>query len=224
MFWEECKEIRVKRQYVLLASNNAGKVAELSTLLSGSGLEVLGLEAFPEIGKIEENGLSFEENALIKARHAAARSGLPSLADDSGLAVDALDGAPGVRSARYADDLTPLPGENRDGRNIRKLLQAMDGFPEHLRACRFICCMAAVSPNGEELLVRGEWQGRLLTAPRGSNGFGYDPIFFDPALNKAAAELSGVEKNAVSHRGRALRALLEKFGNFLEKTQTGTTS
>jgi XTP/dITP diphosphohydrolase len=207
----------MKGHRVLLATGNAGKVAELSTLLGGRGLEVLGLAAFPETGENEENGLTFEDNALAKARHAAGKTGLPSLADDSGLAVDALDGAPGVHSARYADDLPPLPGESRDARNIRKLLRAVAAVPENRRSCRFVCCMAAVLPDGDEMLVRGEWLGKLLSTPLGANGFGYDPVFFDPALGKTAAELSREEKNAVSHRGRALRALLENFEDFLHK-------
>ncbi|MDR2573591.1 MAG: RdgB/HAM1 family non-canonical purine NTP pyrophosphatase [Desulfovibrio sp.] len=207
----------MKQQCAILATRNAGKVAELSGMLAGCGLRILGLDAFSEIGKIEENGLTFEDNALIKARHVSAKTGLTSLADDSGLAVDALGGAPGVHSARYADDLPPLPDENRDARNIRKLLQVMTDMPESGRACRFVCCMAAVRPDGLELLVRGEWRGKLLSSPRGANGFGYDPIFFDPVLGKAAAELSREEKNAVSHRGKALRMLLEKLEDFLRK-------
>lgn len=205
----------MKRQRVLLATGNAGKVAELSALLGGCGVEVLGPAAFPDAGEVEENGLTFEDNALAKARHAAVKTGLASLADDSGLMVDALDGAPGVHSARYADDLPPLPGESRDARNIRKLLQDMAAVPENRRACRFVCCVAAVLPDGREMLVRGEWPGTLLSTPRGANGFGYDPVFFDPESGKTAAELSGKEKNAVSHRGRALRALLENFEAFL---------
>ena len=156
----------MKRQCAILATSNAGKVAELSAMLAGCGLRVLGLDAFPEIGNIEENGLTFEDNALVKARHVSAKTGLISLADDSGLAADALDGAPGVHSARYADDLPPLPDENRDARNIRKLLQVMAGVPESGRACRFVCCMTAVRPDGPELLVRGEWRGKLVSPPR----------------------------------------------------------
>ncbi|MDR2744138.1 MAG: RdgB/HAM1 family non-canonical purine NTP pyrophosphatase [Desulfovibrio sp.] len=210
----------MKRQCVLLATGNAGKVAELSALLGGRGVEILGLAAFSEASAVEENGLTFEDNALAKARHAAVKTGLASLADDSGLMVDVLDGAPGVHSARYADDLPPLPDESRDARNIRKLLRAMAAVPENRRACRFVCCMAAVLPDGQEMLVRGEWHGRLLPTPRGTGGFGYDPVFFDPVLGKTAAELSREEKNAVSHRGRALRALLENLEDFLNKKAT----
>lgn len=210
----------MKRQRVILATGNAGKVSELSTLLKARGLEILGLDAFPETGEIEENSLTFEGNALAKARQVTAKTGLASLADDSGLAVEALDGAPGVHSARYADELPSLPGESRDARNIRKLLRAMAAVPEDRRACRFVCCMAAVLPDGREMLVRGEWRGRLLSTPRGAGGFGYDPVFFDPGLGKSAAELSREEKNAVSHRGKALRALLENFEDFLHKKST----
>jgi XTP/dITP diphosphohydrolase len=210
----------VKGQSLVLATANAGKVAELSAPLAGAvlgklRLKVLDLNAFPDIGDIEENGSTFEENALVKARYVAAKTGLVSLADDSGLKVDALNGAPGVYSARYADDVPPLPEESRDARNIRKLLKAMRAVPESRRACRFVCCMAAVRPDGREMLTRGEWQGKLLEAPSGANGFGYDPVFFDPALGRSAAQLSREEKNAVSHRGAALRAFLEKFEDFL---------
>ncbi|MDR3319494.1 MAG: RdgB/HAM1 family non-canonical purine NTP pyrophosphatase [Desulfovibrio sp.] len=201
---------------MVLATGNAEKVAELSAMLAGRGLEVLGLAAFPGIGDIEEIGLTFEDNAFIKARRVAAETGLVSLADDSGLAVDALDGAPGVRSARYADELSLLPGESRDARNIRKLLTVMAGVLEEKRTCRFVCCMAAVFPDGREMLVRGEWRGRLLSVASGLGGFGYDPVFFDPAIGKSAAELSREEKNAVSHRGGALRTLLADLAKFID--------
>lgn len=200
---------------VVLATHNAGKVRELAAPLAAFGVQVLGLDAFPRIGEIEENGSSFEENALIKARAVAGLTGLVSVADDSGLEVDALGGAPGVYSARYSDDWTSLPGESRDERNIRKLLHQLADVPEERRACRFVSCMAAAKPHGGEIVLRGIWEGRLLAAPRGSNGFGYDPVFFDPLIGKAAAELSRDEKNARSHRGNALRALLARWSAFM---------
>ncbi|MDE7242146.1 RdgB/HAM1 family non-canonical purine NTP pyrophosphatase [Desulfovibrio sp.] len=203
------------RPRVVLATRNAGKIAELAGPLSAFGVELVGLDAFPEIGEIEENGVTFEENALIKARAVAKTTGLTAIADDSGLMVDALGGAPGVYSARYADDWEMLPGENRDGRNIRKLLDALKNVPEGERACRFVTVMAAVRPDGRELAVRGEWPGTLLQSPRGSNGFGYAPVFFDADIGRTAAELTREEKTARSHRGRAAAALLERWRDFM---------
>ena len=200
---------------IVLATSNAGKVRELAGPLADSGVEVLGLDAFPQVGDIEENGSSFEENALIKARAVAAATGLISVADDSGLMVDALGGAPGVHSARYGDDWEGLSGESRDARNIRKLLHETAGIPPQKRGCRFVCCMAAVKPSGEELAVHGFWEGVLLQKPLGENGFGYDPVFFDAALGKTAAQLSREAKNARSHRGNALRALLARWADFM---------
>ena len=172
---------------VVLATSNAGKVRELADPLTQFGVEVVGLSSYPEIGEIEENGTTFEENALIKARAVAAVTGLVSVADDSGLEVDALDNAPGVYSARYADDWESQPGESRDARNIRKLLHVLAEVPAEKRGCRFVSCMAAVRPDGKEMVVRGTWEGQLLASPRGDNGFGYDPIFFDRLVDKTAA-------------------------------------
>ena len=140
---------------VVLATSNAGKVRELADPLTQFGVEVVGLSSYPEIGEIEENGTTFEENALIKARAVAAITGLVSVADDSGLEVDALDNAPGVYSARYADDWESQPDESRDARNIRKLLHALADVPAEKRGCRFVSCMAAVRPDGKEMVVRG---------------------------------------------------------------------
>ena len=204
-----------EKQRVVLATHNAGKVRELAGPLADFGVEVIGLEAFPQIEDIEETGTTFEENALIKARAVAGITGLISVADDSGLMVEALGGRPGVYSARYSDDWQSLPGEGRDQRNIRKLLHELADVPEGRRACCCVSCMAAVRPDGGEMVVRGTWEGRLLAAPRGENGFGYDPIFFDPLINKTAAQLSREEKNARSHRGNALRALLARWGAFM---------
>ena len=204
------------RPRVVLATRNAGKIAELARPLSAFGVELVGLDAFPEIGEIVEDGATFEENALIKARAVAKATGLTAIADDSGLMVDALAGAPGVYSARYADDWEMLPGENRDGRNIRKLLHALKDVPAERRGCRFVTVMAAVRPDGRELTVRGEWPGTLLTSPRGSNGFGYDPVFFDADIGRTAAELTREEKTARSHRGRAAATLLERWPGFME--------
>ena len=200
---------------IVLASSNKGKLAEIATMLKPCNVLVRSLAEFPEIGNIEENGNSFEANALIKARHVAEKTGLPCLADDSGLVVDALDGAPGVFSARFANDIPYLPGESLDQRNTRKVLLLMADVPEADRACRFVTVMACVRPDGSELLTRGEWKGRLLFEPRGNNGFGYDPVFYDEELQKSAAEMSGTEKNARSHRGKALTAMIRQLPAFL---------
>lgn len=187
---------------LVAATGNAGKLAELRRLLAGTGWEVLaqsdlGVEPAPE------DGLTFVENAIAKARHAAARTGRPALADDSGLEVDALDGAPGVRSARYAG-----PGAS-DGANNEKLLRALAGTPEGGRGARFRCVVAFLRHPRDPapLIAQGTWEGRVLAAPRGERGFGYDPLFLDPASGRSAAELPPERKDAASHRGQALRAL-----------------
>lgn len=198
---------------IILATTNKGKLAELSKMLEKSGITVAGLEDFPQIGEIVEDGASFEENALIKARAVAKATGLACLADDSGLCVAALNGAPGVYSARYSDGLLAYPGETRDARNIRKLLNALAN--EQNREACFHTSMAAVRPDGKELTTSGEWAGELLREARGENGFGYDPIFYDRELGKTAAQMSGPEKNARSHRGKAVAAMLAKLPDFL---------
>lgn len=205
----------MEKKKILLATTNKGKVAELAEILKDSPYEVVGLDSFPGLGDIEENGETFAANALIKARAAAAHSGCLSIGDDSGLSVDILGGAPGVRSARYGEDWQALPGETRDQRNIRKLLHELKDAPDAERGCRFVTAMAAVHPDGREILSEGEWRGRLLREPAGENGFGYDPVFFDQDLNKTAAQLTRKEKNARSHRGKALRALLRNLPTLL---------
>lgn len=199
---------------VVLASRNKGKLAELGQMLAPLGLEVVGAEEFPDLEEIEETGATFAENAMLKARHVASKTGLIAIADDSGLACDALDGAPGVFSARYGDDWEKLAGETRDQRNMRKLLRHMRDVPPDRRACHFETAIVAAAPDGPALIATGKWHGSLLDAPRGENGFGYDPIFLDPATGKSAAELSQAEKNALSHRGKALRQLLEHWSDF----------
>ena len=203
---------------VILASKNQHKLTELSAILSGLGFEIALESEYGLDIDVDETGTTFEENSLLKAEAVMKASGLPVLADDSGLMVDSLDGAPGVYSARYSDDWHSLDGESRDQRNTRKLLLTLSKLPDAPRSCRFVCCMAAVKPDflgGGELVVRGAWEGLVLDAPRGENGFGYDPVFFDPELGKSAAELSGPEKNARSHRGKALRLLMERWQEFV---------
>ncbi len=191
---------------LVLASNNAGKLAEFGRLLQGSGIEVV---AQSELGlqDIEETGLTFVENALLKARNAARVTGLPALADDSGLCVDALDGAPGLYSSRYAGP------EGDAQRNIAKLLDALAGIPDERRSARFCCALVLLrhAEDPQPLIAEGRWEGRILHAPRGSNGFGYDPVFLDPENNLTAAELDPAIKNRISHRGRALQLLRQRL-------------
>ena len=187
---------------LVAATGNRGKLAELERLLDGLGWEVvaqsaLGVEPPPE------DGLTFVENAIIKARHAAERTGRPALADDSGLVVDALGGAPGVHSARYAGS------GGGDAANNEKLLRALARVPEGERSARFECAVVWMrDPNDPvPIIARGTWTGRVLDAPRGTNGFGYDPLFQDLETGRTAAELEPERKDALSHRGQALRAL-----------------
>ncbi len=186
---------------LVLASGNPGKLRELQALLEGLPLElvpqsVLGVE------EAEETGLSFVENALLKARNAARHTGLPALADDSGLAVDHLQGAPGIHSSRYA-------GGGGDAANNAKLLTALAGVPEECRTARFICVVVLLehAEDPVPLICQGLWEGRILEAPRGEGGFGYDPLFWVPEQGCSSAELPPELKNRLSHRGQALRQL-----------------
>lgn len=190
---------------VLLATRNAKKLGELRRILAAenvSGIEVLGLADVDEFEEAPETGATFEENALAKARDAAAATGLPSVADDSGIAVDALNGMPGVLSARWAG------GHGDDQANLELVLAQTGDVPDERRGAAFVCAAAFVVPGGQEHVVRGEWRGTLLRESRGTNGFGYDPIFRPEGEQRSSAELSPAEKDAASHRGRALRALL----------------
>jgi len=196
---------------VVLATRNKGKIAELRALLAGLGPQVVGLAEFPDIGEIPETGTTFLENARIKARTVCQATGLVSLADDSGLCVDALDGAPGVYSARYSGE------DATDAANNAKLLAALADVPEAKRTCRFVSVVVAVAPDGRELTAEGVWEGRVTTSPAGQGGFGYDPLFFDPTVGLTAAELSPEAKNARSHRGKALANLVKNWAGFWEK-------
>ena len=187
-------------QKVVMASGNAGKIREIARLLGGLGVEVV---AQSELGvsDADETGTTFAANSLIKAQHAADATGLPAIADDSGLSVDALDGAPGVYSARYA-------GRAGDEANNDKLLAALDGIED--RGAAFHCVATFIDPRAPEPLVAaGEWRGEILHARQGDGGFGYDPLFFVPDCNCSSAELSPEQKNARSHRGQALHKLVE---------------
>jgi len=189
-------------QRLVLASSNAGKLAELQPLLADADYQLVTQGALGIPDAIED-GRSFVENALIKARHACRASGLPALADDSGIVVDALDGAPGLQSARYAGVHGDAAGNNR------KLLAELQGVPEARRTARFVAVLVLLRHADDPLplIAQGTWEGRILDAPRGENGFGYDPLFFDPRLGRGAAELEPDLKNQVSHRGKALAAL-----------------
>ncbi len=185
-----------------MASGNAGKIRELSRLLDSLGVEVV---AQSELGvdDADETGTTFAQNSLLKARHAADATGLPAIADDSGLAVDALDGAPGVYSARYSG-----PGAT-DDKNIDKLLVALQEIATAKRTAAFHCVATFVMPDDSVALVAsGMWRGSILTARQGGGGFGYDPVFLDPDSGKSAAELTATEKNERSHRGLALKELV----------------
>ncbi|GAB2731757.1 RdgB/HAM1 family non-canonical purine NTP pyrophosphatase [Salinifilum aidingensis] len=190
---------------LLLATRNAAKLAELRRILDEAGvtgLEVIGLDdvaAFPEA---PETGATFEDNAVAKAVDAMRATGCPAVADDSGIAVDALGGMPGVLSARWSG------GHGDDRANLELLLGQMRDVPDERRGGAFVAAAALARPDGSHTVVRGEWRGRIIREPRGENGFGYDPVFVPDGETRTSAELSPEEKDAESHRGRALRALL----------------
>jgi XTP/dITP diphosphohydrolase len=189
---------------LVIASNNAGKLREIAQMLAPLGIDVVPQSAFsvPEAAEPHE---TFVENALAKARHAARLTGLPALADDSGICVDALDGAPGVISAHFAGE------PKSDARNNALLLERLSGKSD--RRAHYCCVMVLMRHGGDPrpLITEGEWHGEILGAPRGSMGFGYDPLFLDPALGRTGAELAPEHKNRISHRGKALAALLERL-------------
>ncbi len=189
---------------IVLATGNQGKVREMADLLADFGFDVVAQSEF-NVSEVAETGTTFIENAIIKARHAAKETGLPAIADDSGLEVDALDGAPGVYSARYA-------GEHAtDQQNLAKLLDAMKDVPEAQRTARFHCVLVLMRHENDPtpLVCHGTWEGRILTEAHGSNGFGYDPIFFVPEDNCASAQLEPARKKQLSHRGQALKKLFQ---------------
>jgi XTP/dITP diphosphohydrolase len=193
---------------LLLATRNPGKLVELRRMLEAErveGVRVLGLADVPEFPEEPETGATFAENALAKARDAAKATGLAAVADDSGLAVDALGGMPGVLSARWS-------GRHGDDRaNLELVLGQLHDVPDDRRGAAFVCAAALVVPGGEEIVVHGEWPGHLARAPRGTNGFGHDPVFVPEGDTRTSAELAPEEKDALSHRGRAMRALLPRL-------------
>ncbi|MDL9938769.1 RdgB/HAM1 family non-canonical purine NTP pyrophosphatase [Gordonia sp. ABSL1-1] len=193
---------------ILLASRNAKKLAELQRVVDAAGitgLEVVGLDAVPEFPEEPETGATFEDNAVIKARSGAAATGLPCLADDSGLSVDALNGMPGVLSARWSGR------HGDDAANNELLLGQLEDVPDARRGAAFVSACALITPDGEQTVVRGEWRGTIVRTPRGPNGFGYDPLFVPDdasAAGRSSAELEPAEKDALSHRGKALAQLV----------------
>ena len=187
---------------LVVATRNAGKLREIRHLLAGEGIAVLGLEAFPDLPEVVEDGDSFAANACKKAETIAQLTGRPCLADDSGLVVDALDGAPGVNSARYAG----VQGD--DAANNARLLQALAEVPDSQRQAAFCCVMALCRPGEETALFEGRVTGRILAVPRGDGGFGYDPLFLVDGCDRTMAELQLAEKNRLSHRGQALRQVV----------------
>jgi XTP/dITP diphosphohydrolase len=190
---------------IVMASGNAGKLREIERILAGFDIEVVPQSAYG-VSDADETGSTFEENALIKARHALNATGMTAIADDSGLVVDALDGRPGVYSSRFAGP------DATDEQNNNKLLAEMDGVSDDERAASFHCVVCLVRPDGSEpVIARGEWRGRILRHPRGDGGFGYDPLFFVPDAGCSSAELGAREKNRRSHRGKALRELARKL-------------
>ncbi|HEX2945974.1 MAG TPA: XTP/dITP diphosphatase [Clostridia bacterium] len=191
---------------IIVATKNKGKLEEFAQLLSRFPCEVISMSDAGFTEDIEENGATFEENAMIKAKSVWKVTGGVVLADDSGLEVDILDGAPGVYSARYAGE-----GATDADRN-RKLLRALDGVPGDKRSARFVCAIAAIFPGGSSLIVRDTCEGYIAFEPAGDNGFGYDPLFFVPEYGQTVAQMDSELKNGISHRGKAMRRLAEKFG------------
>lgn len=196
--------LRTRPPKVVMASSNPGKLREINQILGDLGMEVLPQSDFG-VPDADETGLTFVENSILKARHAAQLTGLPAIADDSGLEVDALKGAPGIYSARYSG-----PGAT-DEKNLQKLLEDLRDVPEAERNARFQCLMVfmAHAEDPTPIICQGTWEGRILFEPRGGGGFGYDPIFYVPSENCASAELTPEVKNSLSHRGQALTKLVE---------------
>lgn len=198
------------RLTVLVASANRGKVSEYNSLLDGLDIELLSVQDAGVSGDVEETGTTYEENARLKAVTCAERSGLVTLADDSGLEVDALYGEPGVRSARYA-------GEGAsDSQRVAYLLRKLEGVPHEQRTARFVCVIAIATPAGEVIFCHGECHGYIVMEPRGDRGFGYDPAFLVPDLDATMAELPPEVKNRISHRGRAAAAAREVLQEFID--------
>lgn len=193
---------------VVLATRNEHKVVEVRRIFAAAAVDVelVGLDAFPDAPDVAETGLTFEENALLKARAIAHRTGLPTIADDSGLAVDVLGGMPGIFSARWSGR------HGDDAANLELLLAQLADVADADRGAAFVCAAALATPDGAEDVVRGELRGSIVTQPRGTNGFGYDPVFVPDGEVRTTAEMAPAEKDAISHRGLAFRALARRLG------------
>ena len=189
---------------LVIATRNAGKIAEFRRILdaiSHSAVELVGLDEFKNLVDVEETGATFEENALLKARYTAKMTGLPSISDDSGLCIDVLGGAPGIFSARWAG------AHGNDKANLEKVLEDLENVPDEERGAHFICATALVMPDGREVVKEERFEGNILRSPIGDQGFGYDPIFSPLGMEISSAQMSAEEKDAVSHRGKSLRAI-----------------
>lgn len=202
---EELRNKDMADKRIVFATGNAGKMKEIREILSDLELEVVSMKEIGVDIPIEEDGTTFEENALIKARAVARQCGEIVFADDSGLEVDYLNGEPGIYSARYMGEETPYSIKNAN------IIGCLEGIPDEKRTARFVCAIAAVFPDGQEMVTSGEIEGRIGYEEKGKNGFGYDPIFYVPEFGRTTAELSDEEKNSISHRGRALRRMKEKL-------------
>jgi XTP/dITP diphosphohydrolase len=203
-----------------MATRNPGKIRELEAILQDSGVRLLSLADFPELPEIPEEGATFADNAAAKAMAVAGLTGHPALADDSGLMVDALGGAPGVFSARYAQDRT-APRPPTDADNWGKLLDELQHVPTGERGARFVCELALATPGGRLLRARGECAGVIAFKPQGDTGFGYDPVFWVPEYGATMAQLGPEIKNKISHRARALAAFSTLLGSWLKEQETG---
>ncbi|GEL89635.1 XTP/dITP diphosphatase [Pediococcus parvulus] len=193
-----------QKEQIIIATNNAGKLCEFQKLFAPKHIKVTSLKDYPQLGKIAETGMTFEENATLKASAVSKQTNIPVLADDSGLEVDALNGRPGIFSARYA-------GDHDDAANNAKLLSELAGIPLEKRTATFYTTLVLMKPDESKLVVNGELRGQILAVPRGNNGFGYDPLFWVPEKQKSLAEMTSEEKNEISHRGRASQKLLKVF-------------
>jgi XTP/dITP diphosphohydrolase len=194
---------------VVLATRNAGKIAELRRILAAYDIELVGMEAFPDVADVAETGQTFVDNARLKAHAVSQATGLLAIADDSGLAVDALNQMPGVLSARWSGR------HGDDVANLELVLGQLSDVPDERRGAAFICAAVAALPDGREVVVEARMDGALIRAPRGSNGFGYDPIFVPGGGTRTTAELSDEEKDAISHRGKAFRALAPQLASLM---------
>ena len=189
---------------LVIATRNAGKITELRRILdslSDGAIELVGVDQFPDLVDVQETGSTFKENSLLKAKYTATMTGLPSIADDSGICIDALGGAPGIFSARWAGV------HGNDKANVEKVLVELHDVPDSKRGAHFICVAALAMPDGREMVEEGLFHGRILRAPIGDQGFGYDPIFSPLGMSISSAQMSAEEKDLVSHRGKSLRAL-----------------